>query len=444
LRSSVLSWIAAAFAASWSSGVWAGDATPQSTSAAEGGRYAKTSAAGGGRYGKTSATGGGRYGKTSATEGGRYGKTSATGGGRYGKTSAAGGGRYGKTSATEGGRYPAPAVGQATPTPEAALWGEIQRLRIEPATSEPFERHFSDTLARKNALLEKVRLYQTLYPGGPRRDRAVRLELQTLFDIASLSSGDFDALCARAGEYEQRPPCRAAQEEAAYWRIYCDRLGAIPATQPASGPDGEADAALLRAYDEYVMRFPAAAHTPRMATVVFEAALRRDDRATMRRMVKLLSEHQPRHAVTEQLAASLRRVEFVGRVFALTATTIDGKPIDVSAWRGAPLLIVFWADFDARSKERVKQVEAFRAQHRSVRVLGINLDADIETARSAADALGIAWPLVNDGLGWATSTAREWGVRRLPFVFVVDAKGVLKAATRDDAWRVAAEKAISN
>ena len=327
---------------------------------------------------------------------------------------------------------------------DEALWQQIVTLHEALVARQAGADPSAVALPRRRTLLERVRLYLTLYPGGPHRDEAVRLELTMLFEIATLSGGEVEPLATRVREYLRNPPSERVLHEAAYWAIFCERLKRPTTTQPTSVPVTEPDVSLLVAYRQYVERYPASRYTPRLATILFEQARRVGDRQTMRRLVKRLSEAFPDHAVTALLAAQLRREEAVGRAFWLRFRGVDGDWVDTREHAGRVVLIVVWAGFDASARECAASVEAFRQAHPQVRVVGVNLDATRDQMSAACDALGIDWPQFNDGLGWANEFARTWGVRRIPGVFIVDRAGRLVGFAGDRAWEQLAAHALEN
>ncbi|MBU0638597.1 MAG: TlpA family protein disulfide reductase [Planctomycetes bacterium] len=327
---------------------------------------------------------------------------------------------------------------------EDKLWREIEQLREPRTTTQPQTASLADELVRQRALLEHARLYLTLYPGGEHHDEAVRLELAALFEIGCLSGGALEPLCARVREYLRKPPSDAARDEAAYWKIICERVRQPAASQPTSMPGAGPDEALLRAYREYVERCPGGRHAPRLTALLFEDALRRGDRAELRTLVSRLEEHFPNHASTNSLKAQLHREEAVGHPFWLTFEKADGARVDTREWLGTPCLIVVWAGFDAGACRYVREIEAFRADYPSFRVAGVNLDSTAAEMEAACRDLGVSWPQFHDGLGWANEFARRWGVRQLPRVFAIDRTGRLTGSAGGGEWRQLVQRLVND
>lgn len=328
---------------------------------------------------------------------------------------------------------------------DEALWEEIAELDREPGRAEATPAGDDAALQRRKTLLEKVRHYLTAYPGGPRRDEAVRVELRALFEIGTLSGGAYRPLRERVEEYLRHPSGEGAQYEAAWWAIRCRRLapGAAASPPSSSAPVGRYDNELLDAYREYVRRYPRSPYVPRMAAELYEAAGDRGDRDEQRRMVAQLRRDFTEHVVTLLLTARLERSEAVGRPFSLAFDTADGR-IDTAEWRGRPVLIVVWAGFSEGSRACAAEVEAFRREHGELRVVGVNLDESEEQMNVACSKLGLAWPQFNDGMGRANRFALKWGVRAVPWVFVLDRQGRLVGSSGAGGWRRLAGSVLEN
>lgn len=338
------------------------------------------------------------------------------------------------------------------PPPDELLWAEIEALSTEPAASEPAERHHTTApgrdvsdpeRARRQRLLDRLELYLRLYPGGPRRDEAVALELQTAFEIGALAGGRFDDLCRRVSEYCRIPPSPAALHEAAWWRIICRRV--MPGAAGADGPSALQppiptsrpgyDAALLREFQLYLEEYPYSRRAPHVAEILFEEIRLFGDRPAMRKVVERLASTQPGHPITERLSAQLRREEAVGRPFDVRLRQVDGSTWDIREDRGRIVILVVWASFHGGSRERLRQVWEVTQRDRELRLIGVNLDFGAQDMLAACQTLGVGCLQGHDGRGWAGAFALEWGVRQLPFVFVVDREGRLVGATAGEDWR---------
>ncbi|MBU0618385.1 MAG: TlpA family protein disulfide reductase [Planctomycetes bacterium] len=349
-------------------------------------------------------------------------------------------------TALPGAAQSRPARSASQPTSrDEVLWEEIQAANRALADTQPYSSDLQAARSPRRRLLELARVYLTSYPGGPRRDEVVRLELKALFEIGTLSGGEFEPLRKQVEEYLAHPPSEATLHEAAYWKIRCERLARVAAaSQPSSAPVGHRDEAALVAYRDYIERYPRSRYVPRMVTELFDAATEAGNLDEQRRLVELLGREFKEHAVTRLLAAQLSRQEAVGKPFSLTFRTWDGTEIDTARWQGRPVLVVVWAGFCARCRASVPEIDAFRAEHPELLVVGVNLDESEREMTAACRELGLAWPQFNDGMGWANRFVRHWGVRRIPSVFVVDRGGRLVGIRGADAWRELTGSVLEN
>lgn len=336
----------------------------------------------------------------------------------------------------------APADAQTAPAPErdaeGRLWATIVALRDPGPATQPFANWFDHALSRAAARRAALRSYLTIYPGGRHRDEAIALELDTLFELATLQSRPPDELRQRIAELRQNPPNRAALHEAAYWELICRRYDGPPTTAPATQPTPAdirgPDTDLLAGIREYLRLYPDSRYSPRLTHVLFDEAQLRGDTDALRGLAAYAQEHFPQHMIADELAARLRREDAVGRPFTLRFTDTDGRDIDTSAGRGRPVLVVVWAGFDDGARRCVQAVERFRRDNPQFRVLGVNLDESRAALAAAARDLDIDWPQYHDGLGWGHTFVRAWGILRIPTVFVVDAEGRLAGVTGGDRW----------
>lgn len=295
--------------------------------------------------------------------------------------------------------------------------------------------------------LKRVRLYLALYPGGTHRDEAIRLELETLYELGALRGGDLSELCRAATGYSRNAPSRVAEEEAAYWLILCARSNATdgagePASQPATGPLRKLDAASVAAMRDYINRYPKSRYVPRLAALLFDWAARRGDRECMLDLVKHVGTHFPHLATTKSLLGRWNRAETLGRPFHVDLSTPDGRRIRARDLLGRPALIVVWAGYDVAARDCAAAIEQYRQAHPELQTIGVSLEEAPAATRAACTALGIEWPQVSDGRGWGGDFVRTWGVREIPFVFVLDRGGRLLGCATDGRWRELADAAL--
>lgn len=115
---------------------------------------------------------------------------------------------------------------------------------------------------------------------------------------------------------------------------------------------------------------------------------------------------------------------------AFSLTTLDGKKVSLSDYKGRPVLINFWATWCAPCKVEMPWFEQFHSQYaaQGLEILGIVEDSDVgndEIAR-AAKKTGVTYPiLLSDG----KVAPKYGGIDYFPMSFYVDRKGVVVEET---------------
>lgn len=321
----------------------------------------------------------------------------------------------------------------AAQSPDEALWAQIEALRLPPA-SMPATARFDAAHDRLEQLVQKARLYRSLYPGGARRNAAVAAELSALYDIGCLDKGDFTALKKAASAHAQDTTSEETRAEGAFWLMLCDHLGST-SSAPTSAPVFDESLPLLGAYRRYVEQFPRSRHSPRLAEMVIEDALNRGALDEARSALTALQNGHPQHQTTERLTGAIRRVESIGQPFQATFRLTDGSQLSTQSLAGQPLLILLWTPDEARSAAFARGVERFVREHPTVQVIAAPL------TRSQDEKYPPGWRIADEPLSLGGEFARSWGVSRSPTIFVIDAQGRLLGTSSVDGWeRLLSEK----
>jgi thiol-disulfide isomerase/thioredoxin len=107
---------------------------------------------------------------------------------------------------------------------------------------------------------------------------------------------------------------------------------------------------------------------------------------------------------------------------------ISGNPLKLSDYRGKVVLISSWATWCGPCMTLVPQERALveRLKDKPFALLGINADADRETAKLAVDKEGITWPSWWDGGSKHGPIASQWNIKRWPTLYMLDGKGVVR------------------
>jgi len=127
----------------------------------------------------------------------------------------------------------------------------------------------------------------------------------------------------------------------------------------------------------------------------------------------------------KKAAGSLRRLDLVGKSFALKGTGLQNESIDSTRYRGKTVLVVYWASWATPVKdnlpELMKVYEKYR--DRGLEIIGVNLDNERADLEAFLKSNPLTWPQIFETGGMESRLAIEYGIISLPTMFLVDAQG---------------------
>lgn len=108
-----------------------------------------------------------------------------------------------------------------------------------------------------------------------------------------------------------------------------------------------------------------------------------------------------------------------------TATTVDGKAVSLSSFKGRPVWLTFGATWCAACVAEAPDVQAsyIKFQPQRAVVLAIFIREDAATVKDYADRVGLTYPKVADP---DTAIASAYRVYGIPAHFFIDRKGILR------------------
>ena len=126
-----------------------------------------------------------------------------------------------------------------------------------------------------------------------------------------------------------------------------------------------------------------------------------------------------------------------------TATTVSGKPVSLSSYKGQPVWLTFGASWCAACVAEAPDIEStyqkFKAK--GVVVLAVSISEDSATVKDYAARVGLTFPIVADP---DTRIASVYGVYGIPAHFFIDTSGILRSVKTGDLSRDQMAAAITD
>ena len=119
------------------------------------------------------------------------------------------------------------------------------------------------------------------------------------------------------------------------------------------------------------------------------------------------------------------RLESVGKTVQLRGKGLDGKTIDLSAYRGKIVLIQLWATWAEPCKNDLPLLRDLYTTHRKdgFEIIGISLDTNGDGLANFIEDNRIRWPQIYEPGGLDSRIANELGVLTLPTMLLVGKDG---------------------
>jgi cytochrome c biogenesis protein CcmG/thiol:disulfide interchange protein DsbE len=107
------------------------------------------------------------------------------------------------------------------------------------------------------------------------------------------------------------------------------------------------------------------------------------------------------------------------------AFDLDGSPVELSAYRGHPVWLTFWATWCPPCRAEAPDIQAAYQQSKDqgLIILAVNVGEDQATVRDYVQRLGLTFTIAGDP---TTEVGALYRVSGLPSHFFIDADGVLR------------------
>ena len=132
-------------------------------------------------------------------------------------------------------------------------------------------------------------------------------------------------------------------------------------------------------------------------------------------------------AQTAQQPAS--KESAVAQLWAMPVKTTDGKPESLTALKGRPIVVNFWASWCGPCVEEMPALSQLQRDYagKGIQFVGLGVDSEINV-QTFLQKVQVAYPVYVTGFGGA-DLARAFGntAGGLPFTVVIDANGNVRA-----------------
>jgi thiol-disulfide isomerase/thioredoxin len=145
----------------------------------------------------------------------------------------------------------------------------------------------------------------------------------------------------------------------------------------------------------------------------------------------------PNPAVRQRAEQKMQLAKLLEAPLEMSFTAADGRKVDLAALRGKVVLVDFWATWCGPCVAEIPNVvAAYEKYHaRGFEVVGVSFDQAPDPARpakrqkTAAQVLaftaehGMPWPQYYDGTYWENPYGKQYGIRGIPAMFLLDREG---------------------
>ncbi len=138
-----------------------------------------------------------------------------------------------------------------------------------------------------------------------------------------------------------------------------------------------------------------------------------------------ITQQFPNTAAAKKAAGAVKRIKSVGQPLVLAGTSIDGKRIDLTTYRGRVVVLHYWATWCQPCINDMRIIKDLFAKYgrNGFSPIGVSLDYQKSQAEQFLTENRIAWPQIYEPGSLDGRMANELGILTLPTMMLIDDKG---------------------
>jgi thiol-disulfide isomerase/thioredoxin len=322
--------------------------------------------------------------------------------------------------------------GHLLPAEAGAAWEEVSKsLRppVQPAewnTQQPSQEEiaaFREKMATfAGVAADKAKEFYTRFPDHARAEEAKSQERRMLTAAVSLGDKSRAEALEKAGGPPQRDGAASQPADELQGKL-------MAAAQEAMKLQSEGMEAVFEAFEkgirEVQKEFP---ERPEIYQALMEVANGLGQEKAMA-IAKEIEESEMAPEPMKMAAAKLsEKFARLGKPLNIRFTAVDGREIDLSDMKGQVILLDFWATWCGPCIQELPSVkEAYAKLHpEGFEIIGISFDDDKAALERLVKKEKMTWPQYFDGEGWGNKYGKQFDIRGIPAMWLIDKKGNLR------------------